>query len=227
MAVAHRLGIPNIFSAKKTMGIMAAFFGIRRCTACGLLKPVEQFPVRKGRPSPHPECLVCHNARWHAKAERNNAVARARYRRDPGKVNAAAKAWRQTHREWRRDYARKRYAADPAPRIALVKRYYSTEHGRKNRRLNGHRRRARESSAFVEDVDLVHLLMLQGYICHVCEHPILPGDESLDHVVPLARGGLHAWGNCLAAHARCNSRKMTSLSHRWRHPATVGCLAPG
>lgn len=35
--------------------------------------------------------------------------------------------------------------------------------------------------------------------------------ETIDHVVPRSRGGLHTWENCVASCARCNHRKADRL----------------
>jgi 5-methylcytosine-specific restriction endonuclease McrA len=37
--------------------------------------------------------------------------------------------------------------------------------------------------------------------------------ESIDHVVPRSRGGLHCWDNVVAACRRCNTRKEDRLPH--------------
>ena len=37
--------------------------------------------------------------------------------------------------------------------------------------------------------------------------------ESIDHVLPRSRGGLHAWDNVVAACRRCNTRKEDRLPH--------------
>jgi 5-methylcytosine-specific restriction endonuclease McrA len=53
-----------------------------------------------------------------------------------------------------------------------------------------------------------------GWKCGICVLPIDPNlawphplSASLDHVVPLSRGGVHAWGNLQIAHVACNVRK--------------------
>jgi len=43
--------------------------------------------------------------------------------------------------------------------------------------------------------------------CHICGTWVSVHDESLDHVVPLARGGKHDYGNVKLAHKLCNSKK--------------------
>ncbi len=46
-----------------------------------------------------------------------------------------------------------------------------------------------------------------GHRCQYCGGPA----ESIDHVVPRSRGGVHAWENVVAACWRCNSRKEDRL----------------
>lgn len=78
-------------------------------------------------------------------------------------------------------------------------------------------RRARKAAAFVEDVPLHALLERDGWTCGICEKPI-PRDAvwpdrqspSLDHVIPLSKGGEHSWANSQASHLSCNARKGAS-----------------
>lgn len=77
-----------------------------------------------------------------------------------------------------------------------------------------HRRRARLVNAFVEDVNRLEVFMSDGYKCYLCgkktdpkrsyPHPKSP---TIDHVIPLNRGGLHERANCRTACARCNAAK--------------------
>lgn len=59
-----------------------------------------------------------------------------------------------------------------------------------------------------------------SYICHICNEPTLPefthtlGTKhphplapTLDHVIPVSRGGEHAMHNVKCAHYRCNLLK--------------------
>ena len=110
---------------------------------------------------------------------------------------ARTQAWRDKNAEHLSEYG-KRYRSENAQRI--------TE---KNRR-----RRARLLSAWDEDVDLQALLVDAGGLCGICGESIdsalsWPNTHSLtlDHIVPLAKGGRHAKANCQPAHAVCNSRK--------------------
>ena len=46
-----------------------------------------------------------------------------------------------------------------------------------------------------------------GHQCQYCSGPA----ESIDHVMPKSRGGLHVWENVVAACRRCNLRKAAEL----------------
>ena len=95
--------------------------------------------------------------------------------------------------------------------------HYSIEWNRLNpdkRSARAHRYRARKLAAFVEDVGRIEVLERDGWVCHICGESI--GKElefphrlygTLDHVVPLNKGGLHCLDNVKAAHWICNSLK--------------------
>lgn len=44
-------------------------------------------------------------------------------------------------------------------------------------------------------------------ICHYCEKKFLPSQLTLDHIVPLARGGVSKPGNVVPACKECNENK--------------------
>lgn len=82
-----------------------------------------------------------------------------------------------------------------------------------------HRRRALKRSAFVAPVYRKKVFESDGYRCHICNkmtnrnakvpHPMAP---TLDHLVPLAKGGTHEPINCRTAHFLCNATKGDRLA---------------
>ncbi|MCD6186937.1 MAG: HNH endonuclease [Desulfuromusa sp.] len=52
-------------------------------------------------------------------------------------------------------------------------------------------------------------------ICHYCGESIAPKDLTLDHVVPVARGGRTTKGNCVPACKDCNNQKKNLLPMEW------------
>lgn len=70
-------------------------------------------------------------------------------------------------------------------------------------------RRARLAGARVESVRPSEIFDRDGYRCHLCGVEVLRRDASLDHLVPIVRGGAHARWNVATAHRRCNQRRGT------------------
>jgi len=81
--------------------------------------------------------------------------------------------------------------AFPEPSVVRLSRYVRVPH---NRTVAVNRR-----TVFARD----------GHRCQYCDGAA----ESIDHVVPRSRGGLHAWDNVVAACRRCNTRKEDRLPH--------------
>lgn len=80
-------------------------------------------------------------------------------------------------------------------------------------------RRSREKLARVEAVKPAEIYDRDGYLCRLCSQPLAidqrvphPQAPTLDHVVPLARGGEHSRANLQAAHFLCNSLKAAGPS---------------
>ena len=79
---------------------------------------------------------------------------------------------------------------------------------------NRYRRRVREAAAYVEDVNPKIVFGRDGFRCHLCgqltgrdlkyPHPRSP---SIDHVIPLSKGGTHEMANVRTACLRCNIKK--------------------
>lgn len=140
---------------------------------------------------------------------------------------AVDSAWRAANREKLRADAAKWRAANPDAKALLDRswRDRNREAEAERRRLWDHsnrerateaarKKRARRMSAFVADVDAAEIRARDAGICQLCAHPIDPSLEwphplsfSLDHVIPLSRGGTHEPANVQAAHFRCNTVK--------------------
>jgi len=80
------------------------------------------------------------------------------------------------------------------------------------------RRRARERAAFVANVYPSRIYARDDYTCLLCGDPLdmgaqvpAPHAPTIDHVIPLARGGTHEPANVQAAHFLCNSIKSDRL----------------
>ena len=108
--------------------------------------------------------------------------------------------------------------------------YCSEGCARKGRRIKeqkkNDKRMRRMSESEVDDITLEDLIERDGGICWLCGKPVderdffyredgtfMAGEDypSVDHVVPLAKGGSHTWTNVRLAHRRCNALKGDSI----------------
>ena len=53
-------------------------------------------------------------------------------------------------------------------------------------------------------------------VCHYCGSKNAPGELTLDHIVPLVRGGRSTRGNCVPACKSCNTHKRDLLPTEWQ-----------
>lgn len=51
--------------------------------------------------------------------------------------------------------------------------------------------------------------------CHYCGAEVSPSDLTMDHIVPVIRGGRSTRGNCVSACKECNNRKKHLLPIEW------------
>jgi len=74
--------------------------------------------------------------------------------------------------------------------------------------------RARKKNATIEHVNHSAVMGRDDWLCGICGDPVDsslqwpdPGSASLDHIIPLSKGGAHSYANTQCAHLRCNLSK--------------------
>ena len=67
---------------------------------------------------------------------------------------------------------------------------------------------------YVEPVNDLQVFERDHWICQLCGEPVDrnlqwpdPQSPSLDHILPIVKGGLHKYANTQCAHLQCNLRK--------------------
>jgi 5-methylcytosine-specific restriction endonuclease McrA len=151
---------------------------------------------------------ACHK-RWR---ERNKAkhiawgIAWAKA--NPEKARARGKRYYDRHREERCADAREWSRKNPEIGRANAKRWYyeNRERAKENSRTAHRNRRARLKRAFgvVSTADFREIVVLQGQRCAECRRAV---SLTMDHIIPLARGGEHDKKNIQALCMECNQTK--------------------
>jgi 5-methylcytosine-specific restriction endonuclease McrA len=93
-------------------------------------------------------------------------------------------------------------------------RIYQRKHYREKPDLyksHARNRKMRLRQAFVEPVDQRTVYERDGWVCGICRGHVDPADASIDHIVPISRGGKHSYANVQTAHLSCNRQKSNKL----------------
>lgn len=90
-------------------------------------------------------------------------------------------------------------------------------------RLKTHRRRVLLSGSDFSEQEWDEILRLWHYHCAYCLMPqeLLDVDLTIEHVIPISRGGTHTKDNIVPACRSCNSSKGNKLVSEWIHLQTL------
>lgn len=187
------------------------------CTKCGETKPLDAFHKHSRSPDGRkPCCKECRKQesrdyytantqriradalRW----QRENpeaAAAKTRRYRSSAKGRATREAWDERSDQKGRDRA---YYAANAERLKAYQRA----------------RQLKIRGVTTEVFQHAEIFDRDGWVCQLCNEPVdrnikypHPQSVSLDHIIPIARGGLHSRANTQTAHLICNRRKGVRL----------------
>jgi len=146
--------------------------------------------------------------------ERNRENAR-RYRKRNGAKYLERHArqmreYRERHPERAALSVKRSYAKNPEMVEAKERRFRYSERGKLNSRLRRQRRRALEKQAegSFTTVEWLHVKRQQN---NQCAHCRIVADLTIDHILPLNRGGSNYISNIQGLCLSCNSRKQDRL----------------
>lgn len=167
----------------------------------------------------NPERRTEHHRRWYVKnRERVREYGKARwkayYAANRERMKERSRAWAAAHPERVRE-CRRAWVMANSERIREYKRaYYATrgERVRTRNRLRATRKRGAEGSHTATDIRIQY--ENQKGKCYYCGE--FTGKKySVDHVIPLSRGGSNDPSNLVIACPSCNSAKKDRLPHEW------------
>lgn len=100
-------------------------------------------------------------------------------------------------------------------KASAARRAKKSESGKARKRIYKARRRALERGVTADKIDPIKVFERDGWKCHICHRrtpKALRGTyddraPEMDHVVPLAAGGTHTWGNVKCSCRQCNGAK--------------------
>lgn len=176
--------------------------GSKCCSSCGRWKPLDQFGADKrahgGRRSQCKKCRSGLAKQWY---EENHTIQLERHRE-----------YCRNNVEHVRETDRRRYYRDKPKRVELAK-------------ASCAKRRMRiDKAGFDKGITTLALRDRDGDRCCYCgvrmtfklSRAYIPNKATVEHVLPLSRGGSHTWSNVALACWQCNLSKNCKTNDEWR-----------
>jgi len=182
-----------------------------QCKKCHVPQSQDAFGNDASRQTgKYPYCKRCvkdvNGANYVKHGDKIRAATKTYILNNSDKVAARKKAYREKTKEWLKNYLRQ-YHIDNRDSIRVVIRAYRKRHRYKVTEWARKRRAAIHHAAVIEQVSQSTIYKRDKGICQLCYKPVTKQDASLDHVIPLSKGGNHSYQNIVLTHKRCNSGK--------------------
>lgn len=206
------------------------FLGEKLCRRCGEVLPLDHFyPTNQWRKRTQdygrrPYCKeCCKNENRKYNTENSEAVKAARqeyYQKNRERFIEKHREWtarnREHYNEYVSQYYRNRKINDPGfserlkekCRVKNRQAYHSDSARRSKMLMNSKRHRARRAGAKIHTLTSEQWLWLKDIYGHRCAYCGKQSERlTMDHIVPVSKGGNHALSNLVPACPHCNSTK--------------------
>jgi 5-methylcytosine-specific restriction endonuclease McrA len=169
---------------------------MKRCSQCGIKRELDCFNKNsKSKDGLRPECNICRR-RW--RLENKDKIAQQN------------KAWRLENREY--DNATSaQWRKDNPERYKEQMRKWRLNNKQRKGELE-HRRRARKKDNGSYVVSPKDMRRLEGE-CFYCGSN---ENITMDHIIPISRGGTHGIGNLVPCCLHCNMKKNDKTIMEWK-----------
>lgn len=195
----------------------------KKCSRCKEFKSVNEFPKNKSKSD---------GLAWYCK-KCTNETGRERYKNNAEKMRTRNKEYCKNHPDRIKKCMRKYYENNTEKVKARTKKWHDNntekirEMGKVWRSKNvekikskGKRRRVFLRGIFSETIDSIHVYETHNWICGICGKKIdkklewpHPKSISLDHIIPISKGGTHIYSNVQPTHLRCNLSKFNRIEN--------------
>ena len=191
--------------------------------------PERSAETKKRWAQQNPDKVRESNKRWKQNNREKVRKTARNYRcNHPDKFSHAQKNWKERNRDKVREYGREWKRNNPDNTLASSRRWthLNREKTRQNSRKWKHenpqkvfdqsvRRRMQIGDAQISKDEWLHIMGMFDWRCFYCDDVLTKENRSIDHIVPLSRGGKHRVSNLLPCCRSCNSSKNDKLGFDW------------
>jgi|SRR5580693_3447503 5-methylcytosine-specific restriction endonuclease McrA len=163
------------------------------------------------------ECIGCNRARAHTKEGRHSGKRRASKWQTSEKGLASRQKWHAANSDLINRRKRKQYESNPEPSRARSRNWQHINPDAAKAKKHARRARKNGAEGSYTRFDLHSILELQGLSCAAahCGVSFLVADPTIDHIVPLSRGGSNWPDNIQLLCLPCNDSKGVKTMEEW------------
>ena len=203
----------------------------RRCPRCNNVKPLDDFHKSRKRYSGvavyckkcvsdyhvqyailnKEKLLISSRNYYKNNKEHHREVCSDWNKRNPEKIKKHQQDWRVRNPEKNIEKIHRYYNANREKVLAYNRKYQKANP--EKARQSVHKRDAIKQQTTIEEINIMEIFERDNWICQICQRQVEKnlkwpnaGFASLDHVIPLSRGGTHTKDNLQLAHLTCNLR---------------------
>ncbi len=165
-----------------------------------------------------------HLKEWRRKyylANRTKLIAKAKaeswHKNNRTKSNISKRKWYSKHRDMAKIYTQ-RWRSKNTEKVKLQRVRWRLLNPEKCKAYNHRKDVKRRSKLAIGNVSdgFIKRLLTKSKRCYWCLKPLDLTQKTIDHIIPIARGGCHTNSNLVVSCFPCNQRKGTKLPHEWR-----------
>lgn len=197
-------------------------FASRQCEYCG-----EAYMPTGTKQKACAKCShlvdIDYSQRYEAERRGDRTEYRKRYNRsywarNSERLSRRNAEWARANREAINAYRVEWYARNAERQRAYHREHYRTWGTRNRDRLNGaaHRRRSRTRDNGIYRVSASDIRKMRARQSGECSYCGRVANLTVDHIIPIARGGSHSPGNLILACGPCNRSKGARTVMEWR-----------
>ncbi len=164
------------------------------------------------------EKILARSKAWAlANPDKRKQSRHALYLSNRQKSYEQTKAWRLAHPKKMVEYVRKWQKRNPEKTKSIYRNWVKNnpDARRVTRKQSNHKRKAQMHLTNYEDCTAKIRLLGRERFCHWCCTPLTDENRTIDHIIPLARGGHHISDNLAASCATCNFSRGDKLISEW------------